>query len=72
MNTLTALKRSTLGLDLYLSATASPSMETSPWITWRPLRPAERDAEAQFSIGRMYAIGEGVLKGEDEAQAVRW
>ena len=30
------------------------------------------DAETQFSIGRMYATSEGLLKGKDEAQAVRW
>ena len=28
------------------------------------------DAEAQFNLGAMYALGEGVLK--DEAEAVRW
>ena len=36
------------------------------------LAATQGDAEAQFSIGRMYATGEGVLKGKDEAQAVRW
>ena len=63
------VRAATCFLLFLLAASAWAQAQPSPLEETR--RSAEQgDAEAQFSLGRMYDEGEGVA--EDDAEAVRW